>query len=48
MAHDQALAEVYRLMQRQATIMSYNDIFWLMALGALLMVPLIFLLRRRG
>ncbi len=48
MAHDQALAEIYRLMQRQATIMSYNDIFWLMALGVLLMVPLIFLLRRRG
>ena len=27
--------------------MSYDDIFWLMALGSLLMVPLIFLLRRR-
>jgi DHA2 family multidrug resistance protein len=47
MAHDQALAQIYRLMQRQAMIMSYDDIFWLAALGTLLMVPLIFLLHRR-
>jgi DHA2 family multidrug resistance protein len=47
LAHDQALAQIYRLMQRQAMIMSYNDLFWLAALGMLLMVPLIFLLHRR-
>ena len=48
MARDQAQAAIYRLVQQQAQIMSYADIFWLMALGTLLMVPLIFLLRRRA
>jgi DHA2 family multidrug resistance protein len=40
-----ALGLLYRQVQRQATMLSYNDIFWLMGFGTAAMIPLIFLMR---
>jgi DHA2 family multidrug resistance protein len=42
----QAVGVIYTMVQQQAAIMSYLDIFYLLAWGALLMLLLVFLLRK--
>jgi MFS transporter, DHA2 family, multidrug resistance protein len=42
----QAVGVIYNVVQQQATMMSYLDIFYLLAWGALLMLLLVFLLRK--
>jgi MFS transporter, DHA2 family, multidrug resistance protein len=42
----QAVGVIYSTVQQQATMMSYLDIFYLLACGALLMLLLVFLLRK--
>jgi MFS transporter, DHA2 family, multidrug resistance protein len=42
----QAVGVIYGTVQQQATMMSYLDIFYLLAWAALLMIVLVFLLRR--
>ena len=45
-AHDMALGELYRQVQRQAQALSYFDVFWLFAMAGFLVVPLVFFMRR--
>jgi DHA2 family multidrug resistance protein len=45
-ASNQAYAVVFGMVERQATIMSFNDVFWLLTLLFLLMLPLVFLMRK--
>lgn len=40
----QALGAIYRMVQQQAAMLSYVEVFYLMAVGVLLIVPLTFLL----
>jgi DHA2 family multidrug resistance protein len=41
---DQALGAIYAMVQRQAGMLSYVELFYLMAIGILLIIPLAFLL----
>jgi hypothetical protein len=41
-----ALGELYRQVLQQAQALSYFDVLWLFSLGGLLVVPLVFLMRR--
>jgi hypothetical protein len=43
-AQQQALGTIYQMVQRQAAMLSYIEIFYLMAGGVLLIVPLALLL----
>lgn len=45
-ATQNAVESLYGSMQQQASILAYIDVFWLMSIGALLMLPLVFLLRK--
>jgi DHA2 family multidrug resistance protein len=40
------LALIYRELQRQASILAFNDTFWLLACATALLIPLTFLFRR--
>jgi len=42
----QAYGRLYRIVMNQAAALAYNDMFWLLAYGAAVMVPLSLLLRR--
>jgi DHA2 family multidrug resistance protein len=46
-AHHGAIAQLYRLVQAQAAMLSYDDVFRQLSIGALAMIPLVFLLHRR-
>jgi DHA2 family multidrug resistance protein len=37
---------VYAMVQKQAALLSYIDTFWVLAIGFMALVPLIFLLRK--
>ncbi|HEU5094913.1 MAG TPA: EmrB/QacA family drug resistance transporter, partial [Reyranella sp.] len=41
-----AQALLYATVQKQAALLSYIDTFWILAVGFLALVPLIFLLRK--
>jgi DHA2 family multidrug resistance protein len=45
-AHQQALGRLYALVQSQAAVLSYVDIYWLLAMGSLIMFVASFLLKR--
>ena len=45
---DQALGAIYAMVQRQAGMLSYVEVFYLMAFGILLIVPLTFLLPKNN
>jgi DHA2 family multidrug resistance protein len=45
-ATQQAYATVFGMVQQQAAIMSFNDAFWLLMVIFLLMLPLVFLMRK--
>lgn len=45
-ANREAHARVYRTVIIQATALAYIDVYWLLAIGAAVMVPMCFLLRR--
>jgi DHA2 family multidrug resistance protein len=40
------LALIYRELQRQASILAFNDTFWLLACATAILIPLTFLFRR--
>jgi len=42
--HDQALGAIYAMVQRQTGMLSYVEVFYLLGVGVLLIVPLAFLL----
>jgi MFS transporter, DHA2 family, multidrug resistance protein len=42
----QAYGELYRAVIAQATTLAYIDTFWVLAIGAAIMVPLSFILAR--
>ena len=42
----QAYGRLYRAVIAQATALAYIDTFWILAIGAAIMVPLSFTLRR--
>jgi DHA2 family multidrug resistance protein len=42
----QAYGQLYRMVIAQATALAYIDTFWVLAIGAAVMVPLSFTLRR--
>ncbi|MBA3914485.1 MAG: EmrB/QacA family drug resistance transporter, partial [Acidobacteriales bacterium] len=46
MATQQAYGAVWGMLQRQASILSYNDVFFILALMFLAMFPFIFLMRK--
>jgi DHA2 family multidrug resistance protein len=46
LASHQALAATYGLMQRQATMMAFNDAFFVLGVIFLLLVPLLWMMRR--
>ena len=45
-AHQQALGRLYALVQSQAAVLSYVDIYWLLAMGSAIMFVASFLLKR--
>lgn len=45
-AGQMALDQIYRAAQRQAIVMSYLDLFWMFAVAAVCVAPLVFLMRR--
>jgi MFS transporter, DHA2 family, multidrug resistance protein len=45
-AHQQALGRLYVLVQSQAAVLSYVDIYWLLAMGSAIMFVASFLLKR--
>ncbi len=45
LAHQQGLGMMYQTVQRQATGMSYLDLFWLFGALSLAVIPLVFLMR---
>jgi DHA2 family multidrug resistance protein len=45
-AAQQALASLYAMVQRQASLLSFLDVFYLFAILYLLLIPLVFLMRR--
>jgi hypothetical protein len=45
-AQQQALGRLYALVQAQAAVLSYVDIYWLLAMGSLIMFVASFLLKR--
>ena len=45
-AEKTALATLYRIVQRQAGILSYNHIFWLLGLIFIVLIPLLLVLKR--
>jgi DHA2 family multidrug resistance protein len=45
-AAHKAMATVYRMLQREATTLAYTDVLWLLGVGTMCMLPLVFLLKR--
>src|SRR5580698_8985226 len=45
-AHQQALGRLYELVQSQAAVLSYVDMYWLLAMGSVIMFVGSFLLKR--
>jgi DHA2 family multidrug resistance protein len=45
-AHQQALGRLYELVQSQAAVLSYVDMYWLLAMGSAIMFVGSFLLKR--
>jgi len=45
-AANQAYAVVFGMVQQQATIMSFNDVFWILTMLFMLMLPLVLLMRK--
>jgi len=45
-AQQQALGRLYALVQSQAAVLSYVDIYWLLAMGSVIMFVASFLLKR--
>jgi DHA2 family multidrug resistance protein len=45
-AHEQALARMYSMVMQQAQTLSYVDVYWLLAVTAVLMFLLCFLLQK--
>jgi DHA2 family multidrug resistance protein len=43
--HEQALLALDGIIQREALVMTYNDIFWLMTIGIMIVTPLVLFLR---
>jgi len=41
-----SLAQTYGLMQMQASMLAYIDVFWLLAAGSIIILPLIFLMKK--
>ena len=48
MSHQQALAQIDRMVNQQAFMLAANDIFWASAILFLLLIPLVWLARRGG
>jgi MFS transporter, DHA2 family, multidrug resistance protein len=46
-ARQGSLETIYRLLQRQAAMLAFNDVFWLLSLFFLGLIPFIVLIRRR-
>ncbi len=46
LAHRQGLRMIYQVVQQQAMAMSYLDMFWLFSMLALVVIPLVFLMKR--
>jgi DHA2 family multidrug resistance protein len=36
---------LYSIVQKQSTMLAYIDVFWLLAVGCALMIPLLFLMK---
>jgi DHA2 family multidrug resistance protein len=47
-SHNAALEIIYRIVRRQAGILTYNHIFWIIGLAFLATIPLLLLLRKPG
>jgi DHA2 family multidrug resistance protein len=45
-AMQQAQRTLYEMVQRQAQMLSYIDVFWLLAVGCACMIPLLFLMKK--
>jgi len=45
-ASHMALGELYQIAQRQADMLAFNDVFWAMAVFIVVVLPIVFLLRR--
>jgi hypothetical protein len=45
-AHQQALGRLYALVQSQAAVLSYVDMYWLLAMSSVIMFVASFLLKR--
>jgi len=50
LAREKALSAIARLVERQAAVLSYDDVFWVLVAGFLLMIPLVLAMRplRKG
>jgi DHA2 family multidrug resistance protein len=46
-AQEGSLEMVYRLLQKQAAMLSFNDVFWLLSVFFICLVPFVLLIRRR-
>ncbi len=46
-ARQGSLEMVYRLLQRQAAMLSFNDVFWLLSVFFICLVPFVMIIRRR-
>jgi DHA2 family multidrug resistance protein len=44
-AHLRAIAQLSGLIEKQALVMTYNDCFWLLAIGLIAITPVVLLLR---
>jgi DHA2 family multidrug resistance protein len=45
-AHQQALGVIYQMVQQQAQMLAFIDVFWLLSWASLLLVPIVFLLKK--
>ena len=46
-AQQGSLEMLYRLLQKQAAMLSFNDVFWLLSVFFICLVPFVMLIRRR-
>jgi DHA2 family multidrug resistance protein len=47
LAHEKALSGIARLVELQAAVLSYDDVFWVLAGAFLVMIPLVLVMRPR-
>jgi DHA2 family multidrug resistance protein len=45
LAREKALSAIARLVERQAAVLSYDDVFWVLAAAFVLMIPLVLVMR---